>query len=156
MAIAGRNRSPRMPIARGMSANIRPAFAKRKPIESVPVETETWTPPERGSETPTTSDLLHIAPGAISSESEQRFIEVLLRPRDAGENHASTAANREHELRRAFDELDIVQAFHLKRRLESNGASDRLCVAFRRLTNDRRGRLLAFLGDTRRRKMIAR
>ncbi len=60
-------------------------------------------------------------------------------------------ARKERELGETFAALPIMDQRALHTRLSNPRASDALAAKFGRLTTDRRARLIAFLGDARRR-----
>jgi len=127
-------------------------------LKLVPPDEESaiWSPPPVGDGPLTTSQVLHVPIEPVRRDFEARIIEVIRRDRHPDESHATSGANREAELRAILAELDAVEAFHLRRRLESARADDPLCATFQRLVVERRHRLLQFLGDPRRRAANAR
>jgi len=85
---------------------------------------------------------------------EPALFEILLRPVPAGsarEGHAT----KEHEIGSVFMRLTVLEAWTLHKRLTNPRPDDALATAFARLIPERRSRLLAFLGDARRRAAIA-
>lgn len=87
----------------------------------------------------------------IPAQIEAAIIATLTRDLHAGENHQTGNANRERELREIFARLDAVQAREILSRLDVDRSDDALARAFARIVIERRARLRAFLGDTRRR-----
>jgi len=87
---------------------------------------------------------------------EQTIIGIILASPPAGLPAAHAHAHKEHQLRSVFAGLELLDAWHLHRRLSNPAVSDPLVAAFMRLVPDRRARLLAFLGDARRRQALAR
>lgn len=86
---------------------------------------------------------------------EPALLEILLRPVAPGmarEEHT----RKEHEIGSLFMRLTVLEAWTLHKRLGNPQPDDAIAVAFGRLIVERRGRLLAFLGDARRRAAIAR
>jgi hypothetical protein len=92
---------------------------------------------------------------APAPSDDARLLAILDAPLVPGEPAHSGFRRKEHELGEAFAALDVMAARALHLRLRSPKAGDVLAAAFGRLTEDRRGRLLAFLGDARRRAAIA-
>jgi hypothetical protein len=91
-----------------------------------------------------------------ASDIEQTVIEIILAAPPAGVPAAHAHAHKEQQLRSVFAGLEVIDAWHLHRRLSNPAASDPLVAAFMRFVPDRRARLLAFLGDARRRQALAR
>lgn len=116
-------------------------------------------PPSRNN-CPTTDQVRRDMPrnlGALTEDTEAAMIELLTRPRLADdESHYRAAQYREQLLRDLFDQLSAMQALTLARRLDADSDGDRVAVAFRRLTIERRRHLRAYLGDARRRLAISR
>jgi hypothetical protein len=88
------------------------------------------------------------APPAASFEAE--LIDLLRRPVPPGQARDGHAM-KEREIGELFSRLGVLEAMALHRRLKCKAAGDELVAAFARLVEDRRARLLAFLGDARRR-----
>src|SRR3954471_11028776 len=86
-------------------------------VEAPNDPTSVWTPPSIEGGPPSTSDVLHVAPGALPESLELDLIRILRRPTGDGGGHAAGNAKREAELRALIADLDIAQAFHLRRRL---------------------------------------
>ena len=76
-------------------------------------------------------------------------------PRHAGEPAALGFLRKEAELRAAFAALPVSAARALHARLANPRHGDLLATRFSGLVADRRARLLAFLGDARRREALA-
>jgi hypothetical protein len=89
--------------------------------------------------------------GVLPDEVEASLLATLTRPRGTDQTCLAAMGQREHELRDLFGQLTAVQALGLGRRLDVNRDDDRLAVAFRRFTVERRRRLREYLADTRRR-----
>lgn len=87
------------------------------------------------------------------STVETRLLAILLRtvPTSAREEHQS----KEKEILEVFASLTVLESWHLHKRLSIAAADDALVVAFGRMIVERRNRLMAFLGDARRRAAIA-
>jgi hypothetical protein len=83
------------------------------------------------------------------------MIDVITRPAAGGEAPSRAHACKERELGALFAQLTVIQAWHLHRRLSNPRSGDALAAAFNRMIFDRRARLLAFLGDARRRAALA-
>jgi len=78
------------------------------------------------------------------------IVAVIMRPLRADEGHRDGNDNKERELRAVFRQLTASEALLVRRRLASERANDELVAAFKRMTVERRTRLLAFLADPRR------
>ena len=87
----------------------------------------------------------------ISAPSfETTLLESLRRPVPPGQARDGHA-QKEHELGELFARLAIPDAMTLQKRLTRATSDDPLAIAFARLLEERRARLLRFLGDARRR-----
>ena len=84
---------------------------------------------------------------------EPELIEILRRPVDSGTSHEAHRM-KEHEIGELFARLTILEAWTLHKRLSNPATTDDLATTFGRLILERRMRLLAFLGDARRRAAI--
>lgn len=73
-----------------------------------------------------------------------------------GERLATAFQRKEHALGALFAQLSIEEARVLHRRLTVPLANDPVAQRFAKLVVDRQRRLLAFLGDARRRHALAR
>lgn len=93
---------------------------------------------------------------ALDAARERAIVEALLRPIDPNDGHRVGNERKEHELRALFAALPVLEAMELHRRLRVARADDAVVAAFGRLVVERRQRLLAFLGDARRREAIGR
>ena len=83
---------------------------------------------------------------------EREIIELLERPIDSSETHRAGHDRKECELIALLDTLTAVEALAVARRLANGRAGDALVAAFHlRLSADRRGRVVAFVTNTRRR-----
>ena len=94
--------------------------------------------------------------GIVSSAAERTLLAILDAPAQPGETLHAAYRRKERELGTAFAGLAVSEARALSRRLTTPRADDALALKFSRLVADRRGRLLAFLGDARRREALAR
>lgn len=96
-----------------------------------------------------------IAPAAaVATLFEPQLIEILRRPVDGATSHEAHR-RKEQEIGELFATLTAIEASTLHKRLSSPSATDALALAFGRLIVERRGRLLTFLGDARRRAATA-
>ena len=95
-----------------------------------------------------------IAPSTGSPSFEAQLIAILRR---GVESATSQDAHRrkEHEIGEVFAKLTVRESWTLHKRLSTPSPNDELANAFGGLVIDRRGRLLAFLGDARRRASLA-
>ncbi len=92
----------------------------------------------------------------LSIPGEDVMIAAIERPVDPYEGHRAGNERRERELMSLFGALTVGQAGELRRRLTSQRPGDALAASFQRLVVERRGRLLAFLADARRREALRR
>jgi hypothetical protein len=91
------------------------------------------------------------APPPPDAALDARLLTILNTPPRPGETIAATYQRKEQLLGDAFSTLDIPRSRAMHARLSSPATGDTLAEKFSRLTSDRRGRLLAFLADVRRR-----
>ena len=68
-----------------------------------------------------------------------------------GETHRDFNDRKERQFAALLDRLTVIDALALHKRLASPRPDDALARAFSGLVVERRNRLLAFIGDTRRR-----
>ena len=96
------------------------------------------------------------APAPVDTQPwfETALIEILLRPAAAGTARGEHV-RKEHEIGSVFMRLTVLEAWKLHKRLSMPAKDDALATAFGRLIDERRARLLAFLGDARRRAALA-
>ncbi len=92
----------------------------------------------------------------VSPAAEHALLAILEAPAQPGETLYVAYRRKERELGIAFAKLAVSEARALLRRLMTPRADDVLALRFSRLVADRRHRLLAFLGDARRREALAR
>jgi len=85
---------------------------------------------------------------------EARMLAILDSPAQPGEPIDLAFRRKELELTQLFGRLDVLAARALHRRLVSPSARDALANRFSRFVAERRARLLAFLGDARRREAL--
>jgi hypothetical protein len=85
---------------------------------------------------------------------EQEILAVLDAPPQAHEQIAFAFQRKENELRVLFDRLTLEDSRELLRRLTLRVSGDCIADRMERLNADRRARLIAFLGDARRREAI--
>jgi len=83
---------------------------------------------------------------------EMEILAVLDAPPEAHEQIAFAFQRKERELRALFDRLTVKDSRELVRRLTLRMTGDRIAERMERLNADRRYRLIAFLGDARRRE----
>ena len=86
---------------------------------------------------------------------DAHLLAILDAPLSAGEPAQVGFLRKEAELRAAFAALPVLDARALHARLANPRPCDILAERFSRLTVERRTRLLAFLGDARRRAALA-
>lgn len=92
---------------------------------------------------------------ALPPEVELRLRTILQTGIRPGETLNAGYQRLEHELGAQLATLTVLQSRALHRRLANPGPGDALASAFQRLIPPRRGRLLAFLADARRREALA-
>jgi hypothetical protein len=97
---------------------------------------------------PPKSNALRSAAPALDSA----LIAILEEPLLPGETAFAGFARKELALRNTFAQLTVMQSRALHARLANPRSGDQLVRAFMRLTADRRGRLISFLADARRRE----
>lgn len=86
---------------------------------------------------------------------DARLIAILDAPLGIGETAAGGFARKEHELGAIFASLSVLEARAIQARLANVKPGDELANKFARLTCERRGRLINFLADARRREALA-
>lgn len=91
------------------------------------------------------------SPHELTPDETQQLIALIVEPLGGGETVSAGYARKEQAIGEWFARLTVIRAWALHRRLTCAAASDPLAAAFGRLVGERRGRLLAFLGDARRR-----
>ena len=87
--------------------------------------------------------------------TDARLIALLDAPLSPGELASAGFARKEHELGAMFAAMSVLECRAIHGRLTSMRPGDELAHKFARLTLERRGRLLAFLADARRREALA-
>jgi hypothetical protein len=93
---------------------------------------------------------------AATCSFEQTLLELVTAPLAPGEMAAAGYDRKEREIGKLFGTLGPVEAWTLHRRLANPLAEDPLATTFARMIPQRRLRLLAFLGDPKRRAALAR
>ena len=139
-----------------MSDAKQPSIISRRTALIPRGEGRLWEPPGAQQEL-TSSDVIALArvPPPLPCELEAALIAALTSPSLAGETYASGGDRREREALTILAQLDVTQAPHLARRFDIGKPDDPVVVALARLAADRRTRLRAFIGDTRRRAALA-
>jgi hypothetical protein len=99
---------------------------------------------------PMPSATLH-APSIIAASHDAPLLAILDAPLRDGEPRQVGYRRKEAELRRVFAALAVPDARALHARLDCPRPGDMLAARFAGLIAERRGRLLAFLADARRR-----
>jgi hypothetical protein len=107
-----------------------------------------WEPPAEVRADP--------AAARVALPIEAEMIAIITRPIGSGEGHRLGHERKERELIALLDTLTPVEALVVRRRLAAARPDDAMAAAFSRLVVERRTRLLAFLDDTRRRRVVAR
>jgi len=92
-----------------------------------------------------------LAPVRGDWSREPELLALLLRPIAPTESAFEGHARKEREIGGLFASLPVIEAMTLHRRLACPRPDDQLATAFGRLLVERRGRLLGFLADARRR-----
>jgi hypothetical protein len=85
---------------------------------------------------------------------DARLIAILDAPLDLGETASCGFARKERELGAVFASLTVLEARAMQSRLAYVKPGDELSNKFARLTCERRGRLINFLADARRREAM--
>ena len=83
---------------------------------------------------------------------EPEALEILIRTSELAKS--DEFKQKEHDLGALFARLSVPESRALHKRLCNPATDDRLAHAFSRLVTERRGRLLTFLADARRREAI--
>lgn len=91
---------------------------------------------------------------ALSAAQVGALVQIITRPLEPGVTAQAGHASKEHELRQFIDTLTSGEALALHTRLRVAAAGDEVVVAFARLLGERRDRLMAYLGDSRRRAAL--
>ncbi len=114
-------------------------------------------PPRGLAEPRPSSPTIAIRPPSVPRPDtvDARLIAILDAPLGTGETAAVGFARKEHELGAMFAELSVLEARALQARLANAKRGDELANKFARLTCERRGRLINFLADARRREALA-
>ena len=116
--------------------------------------------PSRLSLVPAEPEAVVAAPPAAPSTpthtaTDATFIAILERAPDPSETLLTGFARKEAELRASFAALTVNEAREIHKRLSISHPSDLLAQKFKRLTAERRARLINFLADARRRAALA-
>ncbi|MEO8703712.1 MAG: hypothetical protein ABI867_26920 [Kofleriaceae bacterium] len=94
---------------------------------------------------------------AVSTELETAMLAAIRALPETGESHLASATRRELAIAALFNQLDVVTAYHLARRLDIRRPEDELATAFhQRLGPERRARLRTYLAGARRRAALQR
>jgi hypothetical protein len=80
----------------------------------------------------------------------QAIVAIVMRPLSPDEGPKIGNDNKEKEIRELFAALMPAEALLLRRRFAADRSNDELVAAFKRLTIERRTRLVAYLADARR------
>lgn len=121
-----------------------PAEADGEEVAGAPIWEETHRP------------IRAVALPSLSVVREREILEALVRPIDPHDGHRVGNDKKEQALMALFVAMPVLEAMELQRRLRVGRADDAVAAAFGRLVVERRQRLLAFLGDARRRAALAR
>lgn len=87
--------------------------------------------------------------------TDARLIAILDAPLAPGELASAGFTRKEHELGAMFAAMSVLECRAIHGRLTAMRPGDELAHKFARLTIERRGRLLTFLADARRREALA-
>ena len=93
--------------------------------------------------------------GALNVDLERAIANVLDGRPALGETIDAAFRRKEYELGTVFARLSVIQAHMLLKRFSNPRAGDELAAKFGTMIAIRRSRLLAFLGDARRREALA-
>ncbi len=95
-------------------------------------------------------------PAAPVDQIDDRILGVLTSSTEIGETVELAFRRKERQLGELFAVLSVAEAQALHRRLSIASAGDHVAELFNRMTVERRGRLLTFLADARRREVCRR
>jgi len=95
-------------------------------------------------------------PAARATRLDARMLAILASGPAHGETLDAAFRRKEHELGAVFARLSVAESRALHRRLSVPAQDDLVAARFGQLIVERRGRLLAFLADARRREAIAK
>jgi len=112
--------------------------------------------PERRLEPTLVSLPIPTSPAASVVALEAEIIAALEQATPDGEPKAVACRQKEHAVGGLFAALSVADARALYQRLAIPKEVDRVARGFGRLASERRARLLAFLGDARRRAALSR
>lgn len=87
---------------------------------------------------------------------EAELVALIERPINSAETHRAGNDRKERELCALLDRLSDLEAHTLRQRLSAARGSDPLVASSRRISADRRARIVAFIEDTRRRNALRR
>ncbi|MEO8702532.1 MAG: hypothetical protein ABI867_20980 [Kofleriaceae bacterium] len=104
---------------------------------------------------PSTTPHLALAPPEVSVATTASLLAILAATHP-GETIAMAYQRKEHALASTIAALPVTEALALHRKLTQPSETSELVIQFNRLTIDRRGRLLAFIADARRREATKR
>lgn len=130
-----------------------PAAASRTQLEPRGVATRR---PALLSIAPSTEPVATETPTVACVALEGAIIVALDAPADLNELASDAFRRKEYAVGELFAALSIVDAHLLHRRLSTKHPADPIATRFSRLVAERQARLLTFLGDARRRAMLAR
>jgi hypothetical protein len=89
-----------------------------------------------------------------TADIETQLVDIIAAAVPPGYTVAKAHAAKEQALAAVMAELSAWEAWHLHKRLMNPRSGDPLAQAFSRIIPERRARLLAFLGDARRREAL--
>ncbi len=123
------------------NAGVSDAAANNAAVVHVPSSNACWRPP---------------TPVALNHAAEANLLAILTAPLLIGESALRGYQRKEHQLVAILANLSVGEARSLHQRLSRPAVADDLLASkFAALIHERRGRLLAFIADTRRRAAIA-
>jgi hypothetical protein len=128
----------------------------------VPPRKSTLPPPRLTLVTPLVETTVEPAPRVVARTSiariarEHEIIAALDQGAAPGERTADAFRRKEHVVGNLFASLSVDDSRSLHRRLTNPTQEDPIAIRMNRLTPERKGRLIAFLGDARRRAALAK
>jgi hypothetical protein len=102
------------------------------------------------------SEPRRVALDSCGGDLDQRILVILMSGVEVGETVELAFRRKEHQLGELFATLSIAASRDLQKRLANPRSGDRVAELFGRMTVERRGRLIAFLADARRREACRR
>lgn len=97
------------------------------------------------------------APPAVAIPNESELLQTCTAPIAPEDGHRVGNERKEQRLAQLFDQLTSIEALTLSKRLANPQSTDELAMAFEnRFSIERRKRLVAYLGSSKRRAALGR